>query len=208
MRRSGDLNPSSNPWPRPSSKKIAGEMSQLRATVDRLREINASLIDEYQRKFQLQERWVRDAIKVIEPLDQTSPDIQDIMHMLRTRPQELRDEVMAGKISYQDAFDELAPILIVALKQVARSHVKEVAKTKVCIRAEYLTLQMQTRKAINTQTAIDLITGREMLEKPVSRATALRAMELAALTNPKLIFEREARKVARLVWRANEAPSM
>lgn len=191
---------------RPSSEKVASEMTQLRAEVNRLKMINADLIDEYQHKFQLQERWVRDAINIIEPLDQTSPEIQDIMHMLSTRPQELRAEVMAKKISYHDAFDELAPILIVALKQVAKSHVKEVAKTKVCIRAEYLTMQMQTRKSITTQTAIDLITGREELEKTVSRATALRAMELAALTNPKLIFEREERKIARLVWRVNEAP--
>lgn len=191
---------------RPSSEKVAREMTQLRAEVNRLKMANAGLIDEYQRKFQLQERWVRDAIKIIEPLDQTTPEIQDIMHMLRTRPQELRDEVMAKKISYQDAFDELAPILVVTLKQVAKSHVKEVAKTKVCIRAEYLAMQMQTRKSITTQTAIDLITGREELEKPISRSMALRAMELAALSNPKLLFEEVERKKKRLVWRANESP--
>jgi len=191
---------------RPSSEKVAREMTQLRAEVNRLKMANAGLIDEYQRKFQLQERWIRDAIKIIEPLDQTSPEIQDIMHMLRTRPQELREEVMAKKISYQDAFDELAPILVVTLKQVAKSHVKEVAKTKVCIRAEYLAMQMQTRKSITTQTAIDLITGREELEKPISRSMALRAMELAALSNPKLLFEEVERKKKRLVWRANESP--
>jgi hypothetical protein len=164
------------------------ELQQARLRAEREDErdrLHAELKDQvggWQRMFTCLERLAIKTASTLADHAATSEDERDLARQLRTKPDELRSYLSMGEISYQDAFEELAPILHAAASKIAETKKLGLPVTRIEHRARILLETLRRMDRITTADAIKIIFGDE--GHMPKREQALRAMRKAAQLEP------------------------
>lgn len=171
------------------------EIQQARLRAEREAErdkLQAELKDQvggWQRMFTCLERLAMKSASTLADHEATSEDERDLARQLRTKPDELRSYLSMGEISYQDAFEELAPILHAAASKIAETKKLGLPVTRIEHRARILLETLKRLDCITTTDAIKIIYGDE--GHMPKREQALRAMRKAAQLEPhRALFEK------------------
>ena len=164
------------------------ELQQARLRAEREDErdrLHAEFKDQvggWQRMFTCLERLAIKTASTLADHEATSEDERDLARQLRTKPDELRSYISMSEISYQDAFEELAPILHAAASKIAEKKKLGLPVTKIEHRARILLETLRRLECITTADAIKIIFGDE--GHMPKREQALRAMRKAAQLEP------------------------
>ena len=156
--------------------------AEREAERDRLQAELKDQIGGWQRMFTCLERLAIKTASTLADHEATSEDERDLARQLRTKPDELRSYLSMGEISYQDAFEELAPILHAATSKIAETKKLGLPVTRVEHRARILLETLRRMDCITTADAIKIIFGDE--GRMIKREQALRAMRKAAQLEP------------------------
>jgi hypothetical protein len=164
------------------------ELQQARLRAEREAErdrLHAEFKDQvggWQRMFTCLEKLAMKTASTLADHEATSEDERDLARQLRTKPDELRSYLSMYEISYQDAFEELAPILHAATSKIAEKKKLGLPVTRVEHRARILLETLRRLECITTSDAIKIIFGDE--GRMPKREQALRAMRKAAQLEP------------------------
>jgi len=164
------------------------ELQQARLRAEREDErdrLHAEFKDQvggWQRMFTCLERLAIKTASTLADHEATNETERDLARQLRTKPDELRSYISMSEISYQDAFEELAPILHAAASKIAEKKKLGLPVTKIEHRARILLETLRRLECITTADAIKIIFGDE--GHMPKREQALRAMRKAAQLEP------------------------
>ena len=156
--------------------------AEREAERDRLQAELKDQIGGWQRMFTCLERLATKTASTLADHEATSESERDLARQLRTKPDELRSYLSMGEISYQDAFEELAPILHAAASKIAETKKLGLPVTRIEHRARILLETLRRLDCITTADAIKIIFGDE--GRMIKREQALRAMRKAAQLEP------------------------
>jgi len=145
-------------------------------------------IEGWQRMFSCLEKLSVKSVSILSEHEADSQEIRELARELRQKPNDLRASLSMCEITYQDAFEELTPLLHAATGKIATFKKKGLPITKVEHRARMLLERLSLLEGVTTSDAIKFISGDEGRLK-VHREEAIRAMKKAASLDPhKAVF--------------------
>lgn len=134
----------------------------------------------------------------------TDTEGRSLARLLRTKPNDLQYELFEENISFEDAIDDLEPIICHAADVISETRKPAMPDKWVTHRAKVLQEQLTVRKKIDTQEAIATISRDErwLDDKKGERYIAIRAMKMVADIAPLKAIYSPGTRVARsiLVW--------
>jgi hypothetical protein len=139
-------------------------------------------IEGWQRMFSCLEKLSVKSVSILSEHEADSQEIRELARELRQKPNDLRASLSMCEITYQDAFEELTPLLHAATTRIGQTRKRGLPVTKAEHRARILLEILSRRDSITTKDSINIIAGDE--GRIPQRHEATRAMIKAAFLEP------------------------